>query len=125
MKQFWKRKIAAADQKEPPAKAHDLSAASTGAADSAPAATAPHALPVHAIDAPLEAHPLANLFPLLEGEEFAELVADIKAHGLIEPIVIHEGKILDGRNRYRACLAAGVRPWFKPFDGTDPVAFTS
>jgi N6-adenosine-specific RNA methylase IME4/ParB-like chromosome segregation protein Spo0J len=68
-------------------------------------------------------HPLANLFPPLEGEEFAELVADIAAHGLNELIVLHEGMILDGRNRYRACLTAGVAPRLKQFDGKDPLAF--
>jgi ParB-like chromosome segregation protein Spo0J len=73
--------------------------------------------------AALESHPLANLFPLLEGSEFEELVADIKANGLVEPIVIFEDKILDGRNRYRACLAAGVEPAFRPFMGDDPLAY--
>jgi ParB-like chromosome segregation protein Spo0J len=68
----------------------------------------------------LQFYPLADIFPLMEGTEFDELVADIKPHGLIEPIVIYEDMILDRRNRYRACIAADVEPVFRPFTGGSP-----
>lgn len=55
----------------------------------------------------LDFHPLANLFPLIEGKAFDDLVEDIRINGLLERIVIYEGMILDGRNRYRAGIAAG------------------
>jgi N6-adenosine-specific RNA methylase IME4/ParB-like chromosome segregation protein Spo0J len=71
----------------------------------------------------VEFHPLADLFPLLEGEDFDGLVADIKANGLNEVITTHEGMILDGRNRYRACLAAGVEPLFVRYNGDDPLGY--
>jgi ParB-like chromosome segregation protein Spo0J len=68
-------------------------------------------------------HPLAARFRLLEGDEFKRLVEDIRGRGLIEPIVLHEGMILDGRNRYRACLEAGVPPRFKQYVGGNAKAF--
>ena len=50
-----------------------------------------------------EFHAVANLFPLMQGAAFEELVADIKKNGQREPILCDaEGRILDGRNRYRA-----------------------
>jgi ParB-like chromosome segregation protein Spo0J len=63
------------------------------------------------------------MFPLMEGEEFAALVADIKANGLIEPIVMIDDMIIDGRNRYRACLAAGVPVTTVKRDIDDPAAY--
>ncbi len=68
-------------------------------------------------------HPLADLFPLLEGEQVEELVADIRENGLYEDIVMQDGAILDARNRYRACLAARVAPRFEEYRGDDPLGF--
>lgn len=68
----------------------------------------------------IEAHPLADELPLIEGQEFDELVKSIKEEGLIDDIVLCDGKILDGRNRYRACLKAGVEPRFSMFESDDP-----
>lgn len=71
----------------------------------------------------LELHPLCTLFPRLVGAEFDALKADILANGQREPIVVHEGFILDGGNRYRACVEAGIEPQLKQFSGTNPVSF--
>jgi hypothetical protein len=68
-------------------------------------------------------HPLAEIFPLIEGYELAGLVDDIRANGLREPIVLFDGKILDGRNRHRACMMAGVAPLYEEYAGDDPVAY--
>jgi N6-adenosine-specific RNA methylase IME4 len=71
----------------------------------------------------LEFHPLANIFPLVSGAELDELVADIREHGLHEPVVLFEDKILDGRNRYRACLAADIECQFETYQGNDPISY--
>lgn len=69
-------------------------------------------------------HPAASLLPLLEGDEFEELVADIQEHGQRFPVVFHDGQLLDGRNRVRACVRLGIKP--KQVDwngGGSPVAY--
>jgi hypothetical protein len=68
-------------------------------------------------------HPIADCFPLIEGDEFNDLVTDIKANGLLERIVLYEGMILDGRNRERACELAGVAPEYEQYKGDKPIKF--
>ena len=68
-------------------------------------------------------HKIADLFPLIEGDEFQLLCVDIEKEGLNHSIVLLENAILDGRNRYRACLEVGVEPIFEEFKGNDPLAF--
>lgn len=68
-------------------------------------------------------HPVAEIFPLLQGEEFDALVESVRAKGLLNPIWLHpDGSIVDGRNRYRACLEAGVEPRFQTWDGKGSLA---
>ena len=68
----------------------------------------------------LEFHDVAEFFPLMHGAEFDALVADIREHGLREPIWLHrDGRIIDGRNRYRACIGAGVEPKTQTYIGPD------
>jgi hypothetical protein len=61
----------------------------------------------------LPVHAAADMFPMMPDTELAILREDIRTHGLNEPIVMFEGQILDGRNRYRACVEAGVTPTFR------------
>jgi len=69
-------------------------------------------------------HPIADIFPLLEGQAFRDLCEDIAAHGQHEPIWLLDGLILDGRNRYRACVALGIEPIVRTFDAQrDPLQF--
>lgn len=70
-----------------------------------------------------ELHPLCTLFPRVVGAEFDALREDIKTNGLRQAIVLHDGMILDGGNRYRACIEAGVEPTYVNFDGGNLVAF--
>lgn len=66
-----------------------------------------------------EFHEFSAMFPLMEGEDFDALVHDIKTHGQRELIVVLEGKILDGRNRYLACKKLGISPRIRTFQCID------
>jgi ParB-like chromosome segregation protein Spo0J len=71
----------------------------------------------------LELHPLCSIFPRIVGGDFESLKADIKDNGLNHPIVLFEGMILDGGNRYRVCAELGIEPKTIEYTGANPVAF--
>lgn len=72
---------------------------------------------------PFKAHPLADLFPMMSAEEHAALVEDVKQRGVQRPIVLLDGQVLDGRNRYMAARDAEVGYRVVEFTGDDPLAF--
>lgn len=69
-------------------------------------------------------HPLSAAFPAMSADDFAALVADIKANGQREPVMLHEGMVLDGWHRYSACVQLGIKPLHFTFPADkDPIAF--
>lgn len=70
-----------------------------------------------------EEHPLSQLLPMMKEAELNELAQDIKLNGCLAPVTLYEGKILDGRNRLKACQLVGVEPKFRQLNGEDPIAF--
>ena len=67
-----------------------------------------------------EFHELAKQWELLPSDELAEMASNMKLLGYDDqyPILLFEGKILDGRNRYLAAQKAGVVCATLQFDGT-------
>jgi hypothetical protein len=77
----------------------------------------------------MQNHKLADTFPDMTPEEFAELCLSIETSGQREAIVAVGGKILDGRHRYKACVKLGIRPVVRQYDpakdGTSPAQFVA
>lgn len=71
----------------------------------------------------MEFHDIASLFPMMVGQDFKDLIEDIRTNGLHEPVWLYEGKILDGRNRWLACEDLGIKADFREYEGDDPVGF--
>ena len=74
------------------------------------------------MDAQLKPHKFSEFLPLMTEAEFRSLKADIAANGQQEPIMRFENKILDGRNRYRACLELKIKPEIIDFSGSEAEA---
>lgn len=70
-----------------------------------------------------EPHPFADLFPMIEGDEWEAFKKDIAANGVLHKVVLYDDKILDGRNRYKATEELGVDCPFELYTGTDPLGY--
>jgi ParB-like chromosome segregation protein Spo0J len=70
----------------------------------------------------MQAHPYSELFPCMSKDELKGLKESIDSHGLIEPITIYQGMILDGRNRELICRKVGRQLRTIEFQGTDEEA---
>lgn len=77
----------------------------------------------------MQNHSLADAFPLMSEVEFDGLKKDIAAHGVRHPVVIFEGKILDGRNRKAAAQDLGMPcpevRFEDRYPGQDPAEFVA
>jgi hypothetical protein len=70
------------------------------------------------------AHPYAERYPLLSGDELDALAADIKENGQKQRILLRKlpdrtDQMLDGRNRWLACQRAGVEPKTRYYTGPE------
>lgn len=68
---------------------------------------------------PTPVHAIAKLFPPMSEAAFADLVEDIRAHGLREPITLFKGQIVDGVHRERACRDLGIEVATREYDGRE------
>jgi ParB-like chromosome segregation protein Spo0J len=66
-------------------------------------------------------HPVASLFPILEGKDYEELKKSIEQHGQEKPIILQNGVVIDGRTRLTIVLELGQFPYCKEYDSKLPV----
>lgn len=73
----------------------------------------------------LKVHPAAELLPPMAADEYAALLADVRANGVREPIVVlkGDGRLLDGRHRLKAAEEAGVECPRREVETDSPVGY--
>ena len=64
----------------------------------------------------IKVHPAAAIIPAMTAEDYGLLKEDIQRNGLVMPIILCDGMILDGRHRYQACLELGMEPKFTTYE---------
>jgi ParB/Sulfiredoxin domain len=61
----------------------------------------------------MKVHPLAEMMPKMNSEEFEALKHSIRTQGLKRRILTYRSVIIDGRNRFWACNELGIEPQFE------------
>lgn len=68
-------------------------------------------------------HPLAELMPAMTPESYENLKTSISINGLLQPISVYQGIILDGRHRFQACLDLDLQPAIEEWNGADALRY--
>ena len=65
-----------------------------------------------------------NIFPAAKAEDYTRLRDDIRDSGYDQkqPVIVYEGEVLDGWNRWTACLELKITPPTRQFEGSDTEA---
>ena len=76
------------------------------------------------VNGDLEPHKMSTIVPGMSSDDYHRLTESMEAHGYLEdhPIMLFEGRILDGGHRYRAANEVGVTPTYRDFKGTEAQA---
>lgn len=64
-------------------------------------------------------HPVVDIFPEMSDIEFRELVEDIRENGLLEPVWVYDGQVIDGRHRVKACRELDIEVDIFEYDGDE------
>jgi hypothetical protein len=51
-----------------------------------------------------QSHPAAELFPMMPPDQYEAFKEDVQKNGFQQDVVVYQGQILDGRNRYKAAI---------------------
>ena len=76
---------------------------------------------VQFLDSAPPAHPLAELFPALPHDELATMCASVVESGIRVPLVVSGNRLVDGRQRAKAALAAGYPMPVREIDPEDVI----
>lgn len=68
-------------------------------------------------------HQLSAIFGDMEEPALLALAEDIKAKGILDPVVMYDGQVLDGWHRCKAGQIAGVEIPYTEYTGDDPGGF--